>query len=97
QLLEQYEEMDHIKRHKYAAIIALGCVIQGETPHFNYVCEGVTNGIAYLNANSVGCPVIFGVLTTKTLQQALDRAGGINGNKGVEAAITAIKMANIDW
>jgi 6,7-dimethyl-8-ribityllumazine synthase len=44
-----------------------------------------------------GCPVIFGVLTTKTLQQALDRAGGINGNKGVEAAITAIKMANIDW
>jgi 6,7-dimethyl-8-ribityllumazine synthase len=97
QLLEEYEVTDKIKIHKYAAIIALGCVIQGETPHFNYVCEGVTNGISYLNANSNGCPVIFGVLTTKTLQQALDRAGGINGNKGVEAAITAIKMANIDW
>jgi 6,7-dimethyl-8-ribityllumazine synthase len=82
---------------KYSAIITLGCVIQGDTPHFDYVCESVTNGITELNLLENGCPVIFGVLTTNTLQQALDRAGGIHGNKGVEAAITAIKMANIVW
>ena len=80
----------------YRAVIALGCVIQGETPHFDYVCQGVTAGITTLNVEST-CPVIFGVLTTSTLQQALDRSGGIYGNKGVEAAITAIKMANIVW
>lgn len=81
----------------YAGIIVLGCVIQGDTPHFDYVCQGVTYGVAKLNALAEGCPVIFGLLTTNTLQQALDRAGGIHGNKGVEAAITAIKMANIIW
>jgi 6,7-dimethyl-8-ribityllumazine synthase len=79
----------------YAAVIVLGCVIQGETPHFTYVCEGVTYGIAKLNAHPNYPPVIFGVLTTGNLQQAEERAGGIHGNKGVEAAITAIKMANI--
>ena len=78
-------------------MIALGCVIQGETPHFDYVCQGVTAGITDLNVRANACPVIFGVLTTSTLQQALDRAGGIHGNKGIEAAITAIKMANIVW
>jgi 6,7-dimethyl-8-ribityllumazine synthase len=88
---------DPVKPHKYAAVIVLGCVIQGDTPHFDYVCQGVTSGISTLNMLSVGCPVIFGVLTTSTLQQALDRAGGMHGNKGVEAAITAIKMANIVW
>jgi len=88
---------NEIKNQKYAAVIVLGCVIQGETPHFNYVCQGVTYGISNLNLRSDGCPVIFGVLTTNTLQQALDRAGGKDGNKGVEAAITAIKMANIVW
>jgi len=82
---------------KYSAIIALGCVIQGETPHFDYVCQGVTQGITKLNTITKGCPVIFGVLTTSTLEQAQDRAGGRHGNKGVEAAITAIKMANIVW
>ncbi|MFZ4724305.1 MAG: 6,7-dimethyl-8-ribityllumazine synthase [Paludibacter sp.] len=82
---------------KYSAIITLGCVIQGDTPHFDYVCQSVTTGITELNLLENGCPVIFGVLTTNTLQQALDRAGGIHGNKGVEAAITAIKMANIVW
>ncbi|GAB1415777.1 6,7-dimethyl-8-ribityllumazine synthase [Paludibacter sp.] len=82
---------------KYNAIITLGCVIQGETPHFDYVCQGVTQGITSLNQIENSCPVIFGVLTTNTMQQALDRAGGIHGNKGVEAAITAIKMANIIW
>ena len=80
----------------YDAVIVLGCVIQGETPHFDYVCQGVTAGITKLNTER-DCPVIFGVLTVNTLQQALDRAGGIHGNKGVEAAITAIKMANIVW
>jgi 6,7-dimethyl-8-ribityllumazine synthase len=85
------------KAHKYAAIIVLGCVVQGETPHFNYVCQAVTAGVTELNTRPDGCPVIFGVLTTNTLQQAKDRSGGIHGNKGDEAAISAIKMANIIW
>lgn len=82
---------------KYDAVIVLGCVIQGDTPHFDYVCQGVTQGISILNAQQNSSPVIFGLLTVNTLQQALDRAGGIHGNKGVEAGITAIKMANIVW
>ena len=73
------------------AIITIGCVIKGDTPHFDYVCSGVTQGITSLNAEG-DVPVIFGVLTTDNLQQALDRAGGKHGNKGDEAAITAIKM-----
>ncbi len=85
------------KVNKYDAIIVIGCVVQGDTPHFTYVCEGVTQGITELNLRPDGCPVIFGVLTTNTLQQAKDRAGGIHGNKGDEAAFTAIKMANIIW
>jgi 6,7-dimethyl-8-ribityllumazine synthase len=80
---------------KYDAIIVLGCVIQGDTPHFDYVCGGTTQGIAYLNAQVGMVPVIFGLLTVNTLQQALDRCGGALGNKGVEAAVTAIKMANL--
>lgn len=74
------------------AVIVLGCVIQGETPHFDYVCQGVTEGTTRLNA-TLDIPVIFGVLTTGNKQQALDRAGGKYGNKGDEAAVTAIKMA----
>ena len=74
------------------AVICLGCVIQGETPHFTYLCQGVTQGITQLNID-YGIPFIFGVLTTNTLQEAKDRAGGIHGNKGDEAAVTAIKMA----
>jgi len=97
QLLEDSNLIDGLNVRKYAAIIVLGCVIQGDTPHFDYVCQGVTSGISNLNTRTDGCPVIFGVLTTNTLQQALDRAGGIDGNKGVEGAITAIKMANIVW
>ena len=73
----------------------LGCVIQGDTPHFDYVCSGTTQGIAELNAREGFPPVIFGLLTVNTLQQALDRCGGELGNKGVEGAITAIKMANL--
>jgi len=76
------------------AIIVIGCVIQGETPHFDYVCQSVTEGVARLNARGE-VPVIFSVLTTLNEQQALDRAGGRLGNKGVEGAVTAIKMANL--
>lgn len=73
------------------AVIALGSVIHGETPHFEYVCSGVTQGIAALNAKG-SIPFIFGLLTTNDMQQALNRAGGIHGNKGIEAAKTAIQM-----
>lgn len=73
------------------AVICLGCVIQGETPHFDYICQAVANGITNVGLK-YDKPVIFGVLTTLTLQQALDRAGGKHGNKGDEAAATAIKM-----
>ena len=78
----------------FDAVITLGCVVRGGTPHFDYVCQGTTYGIAKLNAEC-DTPVIFGLLTTDDMQQALDRAGGIHGNKGVEAAITAIKMVNM--
>ena len=85
------------EENNYDAVIVLGCVIQGDTPHFDYVCQGVTYGISKLNTQPNFPPVIFGVLTVNTLEQAEDRAGGIHGNKGIEAAITAIKMANIVW
>ena len=74
------------------AVIVIGCVIRGDTPHFDYVCEIVSQGVARLNALG-GAPVIFGVLTVDNEQQALDRAGGCLGNKGAEAAVAAIKMA----
>ena len=76
------------------AIIVIGCVIQGDTPHFDYVCQSVTQGVTILNAEG-RCPVIFSVLTTLNRQQALDRSGGKLGNKGIEGAVTAIQMANI--
>jgi len=74
------------------AVIVIGTVIQGDTPHFDYVCQGVTYGVTELNL-SYDIPFIFTVLTTDTLEQAQDRAGGKHGNKGTEGAITAIKMA----
>ena len=77
------------------AIITLGSVIQGETKHFDFVCQGVSNGIAQLNI-TLDIPVIFGLLTDSTLQQAIDRSGGKLGNKGIECAIAAIKMASIN-
>ena len=80
--------------NKYAAIIAIGCVIRGDTPHFDYICQGVTTGLAILNANGMA-PIVFSVLTTETLEQALDRAGGKHSNKGVEGAFTTIKMGNL--
>ena len=73
------------------AVICLGCVIQGETPHFDYICQAVAYGITEAGLKTRK-PVIFGVLTTLNKQQALDRAGGKYGNKGEEAALTAIKM-----
>ena len=76
------------------AVIVIGCVIQGETKHFDFVCEGVTQGIKDLNVQT-DVPVIFCVLTDNIMQQSIDRSGGIHGNKGTEAAIAAIKMAFI--
>lgn len=76
------------------AVILLGCVIQGETRHFDYICEAVSQGTKDLNLK-YNIPFIFGVLTTDNQKQALDRAGGKHGNKGDEAAITAIKMVDL--
>lgn len=73
------------------AVIVLGCVVRGDTPHFDYVCSGVTQGITELNVK-YDIPFIFGLLTTDNMQQSEDRAGGKYGNKGDEAAVTAIKM-----
>ena len=78
------------------AVIVLGCVIKGDTPHFDYVCMGVTQGITQLNATS-DIPVIYGLITTLTMEQAEDRCGGKLGNKGDECAITAIKMIDFAW
>ena len=78
---------------RYDAVIMIGCVIRGGTPHFDYVCDSATQGCAYLNA-TLDVPVIFCVLTTDDLQQALDRAGGALCNKGTEAAEAAIKMVH---
>lgn len=76
------------------AIIVFGCVVRGGTPHFDYVCQSVTQGVTMLNTGDV--PVIFGVLTTDTEADALDRCGGRHGHKGVEAAETALKMIAFD-
>ena len=85
-LLQKHEELD--------AVICLGCVIQGDTKHFDFICNAVANGITQVSIKH-NKPVIFGVLTTNDLQQAIDRAGGKHGNKGDEAAITALKMAEL--
>jgi len=77
-----------------AAVICLGCVIQGDTPHFDYVCQGVSYGIMKVNLKT-NKPVAFGVLTTLTKKQAMERAGGKLGNKGEEAALTVVKMLEI--
>jgi 6,7-dimethyl-8-ribityllumazine synthase len=78
----------------HQAVITLGCVIRGETPHFDYVCAEAARGIAHAATES-GVPVSFGVLTCDTMQQALDRAGGRFGNKGADAAAAAIEMAGL--
>lgn len=76
------------------AVICIGCVIQGETRHFDFICEAVANGLTNLSLQEKR-PAIFSVLTTNTMEQALDRAGGKHGNKGVEGAITALKMVSL--
>ena len=88
QFFAEYDDLD--------AIICLGCIIQGETPHFTYICQSVTYGITKLNLE-YNIPFIFGVLTTLNYEQARDRAGGKHGNKGDEAAVTAIKMAALQF
>ncbi len=82
------------KKGDLDAIIVIGTVIQGQTKHFDFVCQGVTQGIMQLNID-YDTPVIFCVLTDNTKQQSIDRSGGIHGNKGVECAVAAIKMANL--
>lgn len=77
------------------AFIALGCVIKGDTPHFDYVCTSITNGITQLNI-TLPVPVIFGVLTVNNLRQAKERIGGKHGHKGEEAAATALKMISLN-
>lgn len=83
-----------LARGGYDAIICLGAVIKGDTPHFDYVAGEAARGIAAASADS-GVPVAFGLLTTNTVEQATDRAGGKSGNKGFDAAMTAIEMANL--
>jgi 6,7-dimethyl-8-ribityllumazine synthase len=82
------------RQHRHDAIICLSAVIRGETPHFDYVAAEAAKGIAHVSADS-GVPVAFGVLTTNTLEQAIDRAGAKSGNKGFDAAMTAVEMANL--
>lgn len=82
------------KSNKYDAVICLGAVIKGSTPHFDFVSSEVSKGIANVSLNT-GKPVIFGVLTTDSIEQAIERAGTKSGNKGYDAAITAIEMANL--
>ena len=84
-----------LSRKDVDAIICLGSVIKGETKHFDYVCQAVSNGIKDLNI-SLNIPVIFGVLTDNTMEQAINRSGGKYGNKGVEAAMTAINMIHLN-
>ena len=83
-----------IRKYNPSTVITLGCVIRGDTPHFDYVCQSVTQGVTTLNSTGA-VPVIFGVLTVENLTQAQERAGGILGNKGAEASVAAIKMANL--
>lgn len=82
-----------VKSGKVDAVIAIGCVVRGDTPHFDYICQGATQGLAELNARG-DVPVIYGLLTCNEMQQAEDRAGGRLGNKGDECAVTAIKMVD---
>jgi 6,7-dimethyl-8-ribityllumazine synthase len=89
--IKNYWEKATQKPH---AFIALGCVLRGDTPHFDYVCQGVTDGIMQLNL-LLPVPTIYGVLTVNTQQQIDERLGGVHGHKGEEAAIAAIKMINL--
>lgn len=92
--IKSYWEKTKYKDCKPDAFIALGCVIQGGTPHFDYVCQSVNNGVLQLNLQ-LPVPVIFGVLTVNSQEQADERTGGIHGHKGEEAGATAIKMISL--
>ncbi|WP_315111753.1 6,7-dimethyl-8-ribityllumazine synthase [Clostridium intestinale] len=83
-----------VEKNKYNGVICLGAVIRGATPHFDYVCAETSKGIANVSLNS-GIPVIFGVLTTDSIEQAIERAGTKAGNKGYDSAVSAIEMANL--
>jgi 6,7-dimethyl-8-ribityllumazine synthase len=89
--IKSYWDAHKYKDDKPFAFIALGCVIRGGTPHFDYVCKGITEGILQVNL-CLPVPTIFGVLTTDNQQQVDERTGGIHGHKGEEAAVTALKM-----
>ena len=89
--IKSYWEATHYSDDRPHAFIALGCVLRGDTPHFDYVCKSVTDGITQLNL-TLPVPIIFGILTVDTQQQADERIGGKHGHKGEEAAITALKM-----
>ena len=80
-----------VKSGRYDSVIAIGCVIRGDTPHFDYICDGVTAGLSKLNVE-YDVPVIFGLITTNNLLQAQERSGGRLGNKGDECAVTALQM-----
>lgn len=83
-----------VQTHKYDAVICLGAVIRGATPHFDYVCAEVSKGVAHVSLEA-NIPVIFGVVTTDTIEQAIERAGTKAGNKGFDCALAAIEMANL--
>lgn len=88
-----YGSAQFVKSGTVDAVIAIGCVIRGDTPHFDYICQGTTQGLAALNT-TYDVPVIYGLLTCNNTEQAEDRCGGMLGNKGDECAVTAIKMVD---
>jgi 6,7-dimethyl-8-ribityllumazine synthase len=92
--IKSYWDANKYKDDRPNAFIALGCVLRGDTPHFEYVCRGVTDGVMQLNL-TLPVPVIFGILTVDNDQQAQERIGGKHGHKGEEAAITALKMISV--
>jgi len=94
--IKNYWDKFKYREQKPLAFIALGCIIRGGTPHFEYVCKAVTDGVVLLN-NSLPVPTIFGVLTVDNQQQIDERTGGIHGNKGEEAAIAALKMIALNY
>lgn len=91
-----YGAAQMVKSKKYDSVIAIGCVIRGDTPHFDYICEGATAGLSKLNVD-YDTPVIFGLITTNNLEQAQERCGGRLGNKGDECAVTALQMMCREW
>lgn len=94
--IKKYWDTNQYDLKKPWVFIALGCVLKGDTPHFEYVCKAVTDGIVQLNLQ-LPIPTVFGILTVDNRHQADDRTGGIHGNKGEEAAITALKMMSLKF